>query len=74
MVPTISVQAPNQNAKLAGCIKSTYIVTLPVLSRGQPDSGKSCIMLESRVTRTLVAKLSQHSSLAVPAREFRDES
>ena len=36
-----------------------------VRSRGQPDSVESCIMLESELTRSLVAKLLQCLSLAV---------
>ena len=41
-------------------------VTLSVIRRGPPNSGKSCIVLQSRPTCSLVAKfLSVQSSLAV---------
>ena len=36
-----------------------------VLRRGQSDGGESCSVLESRPTRSLVAKLPQRSSLVV---------
>ena len=35
-----------------------------VLCRGQPDSGESCIMLQSWPTRSLIAKFPQHSVVA----------
>ena len=60
---------PTPNAKIARGAESTFIAALLVLRRGQPDSGKSCTMLESRPTCSLFAKFLQHSSLAV--REFR---
>ena len=50
---------------LPGGTESTCIVALPVLRRGHPDGGKCCIVLESRPTHSLVAKLPQHLSLAV---------
>ena len=37
-----------------------------VLYRGQPNSGESCISLQSTPTYSLAAKLPQHLSLAVP--------
>ena len=39
--------------------KSTCIVSSSKIRRGQPDSGESCIKLQSRPTRSLVAKFSQ---------------
>ena len=35
-----------------------------MLRQGQPDGGKCCIVLESGPTRSLVAKLAEHFSLA----------
>ena len=43
--------------------KSTCIVALPVLGRGQPEGGESCIVLESGPTRSLVTKLTRISYL-----------
>ena len=34
-------------------------------SSSQPEGGESCIMLESRLNHSLIAKLPQHSSLTV---------
>ena len=48
-----------------GCKVSVCIVALPTLHRGQPDGGESCIVLESGLTRSLIAKLLQCSSLVV---------
>ena len=39
--------------------ESTCIIGLSVLRRGQPDSGEGCIMLQSGLTRSLVAKVLQ---------------
>ena len=63
---TIPVQVPTRGTE------SICIVALPVLRRGQPDGGESCIVLESGPIRSLVAKLPQHLSLAV--HEFRAAS
>ena len=49
--------------------ESTCIVASPVPRRGQPNGGESYIVLESGLTCSLVAKLPQHSLIAV--REFR---
>ena len=68
---TISVQVPTQDSKLAARgIESTCIVALPVLSQGQSDGGKCCIVLENVQTRSLIAKLPQCLSLAVTIREL----
>ena len=47
----------------ASCLvaKSTCIVGSSVLCRGQPGSGEDCIMLQSGLTRSLVAKYPQRS-------------
>ena len=42
----------------------TCIVGSSVIRRGQPDSGESCIILQSGLTRSLIAKFPQHSVLA----------
>ena len=42
----------------------TCIVGSSVIRWGQPDSGESCIMLQSGPTRSLVAKFPQHSVVA----------
>ena len=39
----------------------TCIVGSSMIHRGQPDSGESCIALQSGTTRSLVAKFPQHS-------------
>ena len=39
----------------------TCIVGSSVIRRGQPDSGESCIVLQSWLTHSLVAKFPQHS-------------
>ena len=41
--------------------ESTCIVGSPELCRGKPDSGEGCIVLQSRLTLSLVAKFLQHS-------------
>ena len=41
--------------------KSTCIVGSSVLRRGQPDGGEDCIMLQSGLTHSLVAKFPQRS-------------
>ena len=51
---------------------SASIVASPVLRRVKTGGGESCIVLESGLTRGLVAKFPQHSSLEV--REFRAAS
>ena len=45
-----------------------YIVGSSVIRWGQPDSGESCIMLQSGPTRSLVAKFPQHSVVACSMR------
>ena len=47
------------------CTKSTCIVASLVLHQNQPNDEESCIMLESGPTCRNIAKLLQHSSLAV---------
>ena len=44
--------------------KSTCIVGSSVLRQGQPDSGEGCIVLQSRLTRSFIAKFPQHSVVA----------
>ena len=56
-------QAPTPNANLAA--KGYCIDVSPVLRQVQPDGGESCITLESRPTRSLVAELPRRSSLAI---------
>ena len=56
---------PRMQSQLPGCTESTCIAALPVLHEGQPDGGERCIVLESGLTHSLIAKLPQHSSLAV---------
>ena len=46
----------------------TYIVGSFVIRRGQPDSGESCIVLQSGPTCSLVAKFLQHSVVACSTR------
>ena len=41
--------------------ESTCIVGSSMIHRDQPDSGESCIVLQSGPTRSLVAKFPQHS-------------
>ena len=41
--------------------KSANSISSSVIHRGQPDSGESCIMLQSRPTRSHVAKFPQRS-------------
>ena len=48
--------------------KSTCIVGSSVLRRDQPDSGESCIVLQSGPTRSLVAKVLQRSVVACSTR------
>ena len=45
---------------------STCIIALSVLRQGQPNGEESCIVPESGSNCSLVAKVLQHSSLAVP--------
>ena len=56
---TIPVQGSTPDVKLAARVYC--IVASSVLSQGQPDSGESCVMLQSWPTRSLVAKFSQCS-------------
>ena len=51
------MQGPTTDAKLAARVYR--IVTSSVLRRDQPNSGESCIMLQSWPTRNLVAKFLQ---------------
>ena len=44
--------------------ESTCIVGSSVLHQGQPDSGEGCIVLQSGLTRSLIAKLPQCSVVA----------
>ena len=46
----------------------TCIVSSSVIRRGRPDSGESCIVLQSRRTRSLVAKFPQRSVVACSTR------
>ena len=50
---------------MPGCSESTCIVASPVLRRGQPDGGESCIVLESGPTHSLIANLPKRSSLVI---------
>ena len=62
---------PRIQSYLPGGIESsTCIVALPVLSQGQSDGGKCCIVLENIQTGSLVAKLPQCLSLAVTIQEL----
>ena len=49
----------------------TCIVGSSMLRRGQPDSGECCIVLQSRLTCTLVGKFSQRSVIACSMRILR---
>ena len=46
----------------------TCIVSSSVICRGQPNSGESCIMLQSRPAHSLDAKFPQHSVVACSTR------
>ena len=48
--------------------KLTCIVGSSMIRRGQPDSGEGCIVLQSRPTRSLVAKFPQRSLVACSTR------
>ena len=50
------------------CPRGYCIVASSVLRRGQPDSGESCIVLQSKLTRSLVAKCPQCSVFACSTR------
>ena len=50
---------PWMQSQLPEGTKSTCIVASSVLRRGQPDSRESCIVLQSGLTRSLVANFSQ---------------
>ena len=56
-------QTQNTEENQASChvAKSTCIVGSSILRRGQPNSGEDCIMLQSGLTRSLVAKFPQRS-------------
>ena len=56
--PTISTQAPTQDTKLATRgYRINLLVASPMPSQGQPDSEKYFIVLESRQTHSLIAKV-----------------
>ena len=59
---TIPMQGPIPDAKLAARVYR--IIASSVLRRGQPDSGESCVMLQSRPTCSLIAKFPQRSVVA----------
>ena len=63
---SISLQVPTLDAKLAA---RGYRIDLhhrfARASLSRPEGGESCIMLENGLNRSLVAKLTQRSSLAV---------
>ena len=63
------MQGPTPEVSCHGT-KSTCIVGLSTIHRGQPNSGESFIVLQSGPTRSLVAKFHSIQSLLVE-REFR---
>ena len=48
--------------------ESICIIGSSMIRRGQPISGESCIVLQSRLTRNLIAKFSQRSVVACSMR------
>ena len=62
MVKTLPVQGPTPDAKLAARVYR--IVASSVLLWGQPDSGESCVVLQSGPTCSLIVKFSQRSPIA----------
>ena len=58
----IPVQGPTPDTKLAARVYR--IAAMCVLRRGQPDSGESCVVLQSWPTHSLVAKFPQCSVIA----------
>ena len=60
---TITTQGPTPDASCHGT-KSTCIVGSSVIRRGLPDCEESCIVLQSRPTRSLIAKFPQRSVVA----------
>ena len=56
--------SPWMRSQLPVCTKSTCIIALSVLRRGQPDSRESYIMLQSGPTRSLVANFPHRSVVA----------
>ena len=55
---TISCKCSTQmQSQLPGGTKSTCIITSLVFHWGQPDSGESCTVIESRPAQSLVTKL-----------------
>ena len=65
----LSPQSTHPRCKVSCQGVSTCIIALPVLHQGQPDGGESCIVLESRLTLSLVANLPKCLLLVV--HEFR---
>ena len=65
---TIPTQESTPDVKLAAMGESTCIIGSSVIRRGQPDSGESCIVLQSGPTRSLVAKFPQRSVAACSMR------
>ena len=59
---------PRMQSQLPGGTESTCIVALSVLCWGQLDRGGSCIVLQSGLTRSLIAKFPQHSVFACSTR------
>ena len=65
---TIPAQEPTLDVKLSA--RGYCVITSSLLCRGQPDSGESCIMLQSCIvlqswpTHSLIAKFPQHSVVA----------
>ena len=68
------LQLKHQNLRVGSCTEdvlkwfnysctrgtqSNFIAALPVLCRGQPNGGESCIVLESRLTCSLIVKFPQ---------------
>ena len=48
--------------------KWTCIIGSSVISRGEPDNGENCIVLQSGPTRSLIAKFLQHSVVTCSTR------
>ena len=59
---TIPAQEPTLDVKLSA--RGYYTIASSLLCWGQPDSGESCIMLQSWPTHSFIAKFPQHSVVA----------
>ena len=69
---TIPLQAHPRCKVVTRGYQIDLVITSPMLHWGQSNSGENCILLESRSTRSIIAKLPQHSSSTVC--EFRTTS